>query len=199
MLCRCEPGLIHLPASIDGTCRLWDLHLTEEEQQEDTVRGVKFSEDCTLLAVSWSANLELWKTSTWVRLWSVPCEATDADDIDFSRDGLRVFVMGITYDVLSGDRLNQIDFMPMSMHDHVHEGEIWNKLECKQCMRSFSKKGEYWFTRSGRWLWIVEEHGAKRLIHIPAEYGHIRGIKGCQCYIAFMCDGKLLVLDTCRV
>ena len=209
MLCRSvnRPSLIRLPASNAGTCLLWDLHLPEEEQEEDPVGSVKFSENGSLFAISRSTNLELWMTSTWERMWSVQCEATDgadADDIDFSRDGLRVFVNGIAYDVQSGDRLNQIDFIPNSMHDHVHRSEEkirdeFESRECRECMRSFLKNGEYWFTLSDRWLSIVEKHGVRDLIHIPAEYGHIKDIKGCQGYVAFKCDDKLLLLDMSRV
>ena len=89
-LSLCDPPiLIHLPA-YNGTCRLWDVHLTEEEQQEDVrVCSVKFSEDGSLLAVLRWENLETWKTSTWDRLWSVPF---DGYSVDFSPDGLRVLV-----------------------------------------------------------------------------------------------------------
>ena len=107
-LLLCEPSnLIHLPAS-RNTCRLWDVHLTEEQQQEDGhVWSVKFSEDGSLLAVLRMQNLEMWKTSTWERLWSVQ---SDGYSIYFPPDGLRVLVKGIyesihAYDVRSGDAL----------------------------------------------------------------------------------------------
>ena len=69
-LSHCDrPILIHLPASDTGFCRLWDLHLTEEEQREGRrVYGVKFSEDGSLLVVIQEDSLEMWKTSTWEAL-----------------------------------------------------------------------------------------------------------------------------------
>ena len=193
-----RPNLIHLPAS-RGTCRLWDVHLTEEEQQEDGLYlRVKFSEDGSLLAVLRWANLEMWKTSTWERLWSVPF---NGHSIDFSPDGLRVLVKDgyksvHAYDVRSGDALGEIDSMPDSMHDHVHmfPGEVRDKWRCSECESSFLN-GEYWFTESGRWLWVVEERVARRLIHIPAEYAFYN-IKGYSSYVAFGCESGLLVLDT---
>ena len=64
--------------------------MTEEEQLEDgRVWRVKFSEDGSFLAVLRWANLEMWKTSTWERLCSVPGEGYY---IDLSLDGLRVLV-----------------------------------------------------------------------------------------------------------
>ena len=202
MLCRSanRPNLIHLPASL-GTCRLWDLHLTGEEQQEDgRVWRVKFSVDGSFLAVLQRENLTMWKTSTGDRLWSVPF---DGYSLDFSPDGLRVLVKDEdenvhAYDVRSGDALGEIDSTPNSMHDHVHMfwrevGGIW---ECSQCESSFLN-GEYWFTESGRWLWVVEERVARRLIHIPAEYAFYN-IKGYSGYVAFGTDSGLFVLDTGR-
>ena len=48
-----RPILIYLPASGD-TCRLWDLHLTEEEQRVyGLARSVKFTKDGSLLTVKW--------------------------------------------------------------------------------------------------------------------------------------------------
>ena len=108
--------------------------MTEEEQQEDgRVWRVKFSEDGSFLAVLRWPNLEMWKTSTWERLWSVPF---DGYSIDFSPDGLRVLVDEYgkvhAYDVRSGDALGEIDSMPNSMHDHVHMfwGELGGTWKC---------------------------------------------------------------------
>ena len=201
-LLLCESShLIHLPAS-RGTCRLWDVHLTEEEQQEDVrVYSVKFSEDGSLLAVLRWANLEMWKTSTWERQWSVQF---DGYLIDFSHGGLRVLVkdkyLNIhAYDVLSGDALGEIDSITNSMHDHVHTswetiGGIW---KCSECESSLLNNGEYWFTESDGWLWVVEEGVARRLIHILAEYD-TRDIKVYSSYVAIGCWSGLLVLDTGR-
>ena len=204
MLCRSvnRPSLIHPPAS-NRTCRLWDVHLTEEEQQEDgTVWSVKFSEDSSLLVVLRRKNLEMWKTSTWERLWSVQFNGYS---IDFSPDGLRVLVEDNrknvhAYDVRSGDALVEIDSMPNSIYDHVHmfQGEVGDKWECGDCESSLLNNGEYWFTESDRWLWIVEEGVARRLIYIPEEYGYIRVIKCCSSYVAFGCESGLFVLDTGR-
>ena len=204
MLCRSvnRPSLIHPPAS-NRTCRLWDLHLTEEQQQEDGgVRRVKFSKDGSLLAVLRWPNLEMWKTSTWERLWSV---SFSGYSIDFSPDGLRVLMKGgdekvHAYDVRSGDTLGEVDSMLNSMHDHVHMfrgrvGEIW---QCSECKSSLLKNCECWFTESDRWLWVVEDGVARRLIHIPAEYGYIYDIKVYSSYVAIGCDSGLLVLDTGR-
>ena len=202
MLCRSvnRPNLIHLPAS-HGTCRLWDVHLTEEEQQEDgRVWEVKFSEDGSLLAVLRMKNLKMWKTSTWERLWSVPL---DGNSIDFSPDGLRVLMEDSrqnvhAYDVRSGDALVEMYSMPNSMHDHVHSRKVGKEWECYECKSSLLKNGEYWFAKSDRWLWIVEERVARCLIHIPVEYGIIYDIKGYSSYVAIGCDSGLLVLDTGR-
>ena len=103
------------------------------------------------------------------------------------------------YDVRSGDALGEIDSMPDSMHDHVHmfPGEVRDKWRCSECESSFLN-GEYWFTESGRWLWVVEERVARRLIHIPTEYGYIYEIKVYSSYVAIGCDSGLLVLDTGR-
>ena len=197
-----RPNLIHLPAS-DETCRLWDVHLTEEEQQEGgRVWRVKFSEDGSLLAVLRWANLEMWKTSTWECLWSVPRMGYN---IDFSPDGLRVLMEDsrenvYAYHVRSGDALGEIDTMPNSIYDHVHmfQGEVGDKWECGDCESSLLNNGEYWFTESDRWLWIVEERVARRLIHIPAEYGIIRDIKVYSSYAAIGCESGFIVLDTGR-
>ena len=197
-------NLIHLPVSEDGTCRLWDLHLGEEDLEEDLVRSVKFSEDGSLLAVKWERDLELWKTSTWEHLWSARC---DGRQVNFSPDSLRVLVEHYedhvkkvhAYDVCSGDALGEFDSIPVSMHDHVHdifenERDEW---KCRYCKSSLLKDGEYWFTGSDKWLWIVEAHEPRRLIHIPEEYlysdfkahsGHVAGGQK-----------RLLVLDTTRV
>ena len=200
-LSLCESShLIHLPAS-NRTCRLWDLHLTEEEQEEDGyVWSVKFSEDGSLLAVLRLANLEMWKTSTWERLWSVQFEG---DSIDFSPGGLRVLVEDKyenvhAYDVRSGDTLGEIYSMPNSIYDHAHmfSGTVGEEWECDECESSFLN-GEYWFTESDRWLWVVEEDVARRLIHIPVEYDFY-DIKVYSRYVAIGCDSGLLVLDMAR-
>ena len=149
MLCRAvnRPILIHLPAS-RSTCRLWDLHLTEEEQEEDgRVWSVKFSEDVSLLAVRREGSLEMWKTSTWERLWSVPCYGLE---IDFSPDRIRVLMEDsydnvYAYDVRSGDALGEIDSMPTSMYDHVHIfwGEVGKEWEDRKSTRlNSSHSGE---------------------------------------------------------
>ena len=88
--------------------------------------------------------------------------------------------------------------MPDSMHDHVHmfQGEVGGLWKCRECESSLLNNGEYWFTFSDRWLWIVEEGVARRLIHIPAEYDDINDIKSYSSYVAIGCDSGLLVLDT---
>ena len=193
-----RPILIHLAASEDDY-RLWDVHLTEEEQPEDG--RVSFSEDGSLLAVERESNLEMWKTSTWERLWSVP---NGVRTIGFSPDGLRVLVYQRgkihAYDVRSGDALGKINSMPNSMHDHVHmfSGKVGEEWECDECESSLLKNGEYWFTVSDRWLWVVEERAARRLIYIPIEYGDIDDIKCYSSYVAIGCWSRLLVLDTGR-
>ena len=205
-----RPCLIILPASFHGTCRLWDLHLTEEEKREDSrVKRVKFSEDGSLLAVVGEDNLEMWKTSTWERRWSVPCEGFN---VDFSHDGLRVLVKRASlvlrrvltsvthaYDVRSGDALCEIGSMPNLTHDHVHmfRGEVGEIWQCSECKSSLLKNCECWFTESDRWLWVVEDGVARRLIHIPAEYV-INDIKAYSCYVAIGCWSGLIVLDTGR-
>ena len=202
-LSLCDPPiLIHLPAS-RNTFRLWDVHLTEEEQQEDgRVWRVKFSKDGSLLALRQGENLEMWKTSTWECLWSVQF---NGHSIDFSHGGLRFLVKDEdenvhAYDVLSGDALGEIDSMTNSMHDHVHmfSGTVEEEWKCGECESLLLKNGEYWFTESDRWLWVVVERVARRLIHIPAEYGYIYDIKVYSSYVAFGCDSGLLVLDTGR-
>ena len=168
-----------------------------EEEEEDTVGSVKFSEDGSFLAISRSTNLELWTTSTWDRMWSVQCEA---DHINFSPGGLQVLAGNKVYDARMGGTLGENRHVLESMYDHVHlVSDGLGKWECSWCMRSFLKKGEYWFNHSDRWLWIVEEHGLQRVFHFLEDYGNIRDIKGCQSYVAFVCDGKLLILDTSRV
>ena len=199
MLCPSvnRPNLIHLPAS-SSTCRLWDLHSTEEEQQENgRVRRVKFSEDGSFLAVSRMQNLVMWKTSTWECLWSVPRMGYN---IDFSPDGLRVLMEDsrenvYAYDVRSGDALVEIDTMPNSIYDHVHmfQGEVGEEWECGDCESSLLNNGEYWFTASDGWLWVVEEGVARRLIHIP-EY--FFGIKAHSGYVAVRTRTGSLVLNT---
>ena len=186
-----EPSLIHLSASFSGTCRLWDLSV---EEQEDPVRSVKFSENGSLLAIRQSVNLEMWETSTWKCLWSVQCEA---DYINFSPGGLQVLAGTKVYDVRAGGTLGDDRHVLESMYDHVHlVSDELGKWECSWCMRSFEKKGEYWFNHSDRWLSIVEEHGLQHVFQFIEDYGNIRDIKGCQSYVAFVCHDELLVLDT---
>ena len=51
---HCEPSqsVTHLPASIGGTCRLWDLDLPDDEQGEGShIWKIEFSEDSVLLAI----------------------------------------------------------------------------------------------------------------------------------------------------
>ena len=199
-------SLTHLPAS-DNICRLWDVHLTEEELQEDgPFWSVKFSVDGSLLAVLQVNILEMWKTSTWERLWSVlvPFRLSWIYIIDFSPDGLRVLVKdvgerGHAFDVRSGEALGEIDSMPDSLHDHVHmfSGKVGEEWKCRKCESSLLNNGEYWFTESDCWLWVVEERVARRLIHIPAEYD-IKDIKAYSRYVAIGHLGGLLVLDTGR-
>ena len=195
-LSHCDrPILIHLPASDTGFCRLWDLHLTEEEQREGRrVYGVKFSEDGSLLVVISEDNLEMWKASTWECLWSVPCIGRD---IDFSHDGLRVLVKSHAnihaYDARSGDALGEVHSMPNSMHDHFHLflKRAEDEWECAVCGNSLLKNGEYWFAYSDRWLWVVEEGVARRLIHIPENFCAMKVYSG---YVAIGCDTGLIVL-----
>ena len=176
--------------------------MTEEELQEDgTIWSVRFSEDGSFLAVIREDTLEMWKISTWERRWSAPCEGLD---INFSPDGLRVLVEDYhenvhAYDVQSGNTLDEIDSMPTSMHDHVHTltGEVGGIWQCCKCENSLLKNCEYWFTESDRWLWVVDDGVAMRLIHIPAEYD-IRDFQGCDRYVVFNCINELLVLDTAR-
>ena len=145
--------------------------MTEEEKREDgRVWSVKFSEDGSLLAVKRDLHLEMWKTSTWECLSSVSCKGYN---IDFSPDGFRVLVEEDedsfhAYDVRSGDALGEIDSMPDSMHDHVHmfQGEVGGLWKCRECESSLLNNGEYWFTFSDRWLWIVEEGVARRWVGI---------------------------------
>ena len=136
MLCRSVNrstcSLIHLSASWD-TCRLWDLHLTEEEQREDSVGSVKFSEDGSLLATSQSGTLCMWKTSAWERLWSVPCKGCRI----LSHDSLQVLIEHVgskyyTHDARSGDALGEVHHTPESMHDHVHIS-IEEGRQCQTC------------------------------------------------------------------
>ena len=127
-----------------------------------------------------------------------------AYDIDFSYDGLQALVTDKeyihTYDVLSGVGLGEINSVSKSMHDHVHifGGELRGRWECSSCKSELLENGEYWFIFSDRWLRIVEEHVARRLIHIPPQ-NEIDDIKGCQGYVAFGCTSGLQVLDTSRI
>ena len=196
-------GLIHISASKDGNCQLWDLQFSEEEGGDYHVPYMTFSEDGSLLAVTLRESLEIWKVSTWERLWSTSYEAESIEDICFSSDGLRVFAETNhgnihVYDVRSGESLgDEIGSMLNSMHDHVHLSwevarERW---VCDDCRKTLLENGEYWFTGSDRWLWIVEGHVARRLIQIPDDY-NIHNLKGCQGCVAAGCNDKLLVLDT---
>ena len=142
----------------------------------------------------------MWKTSTWERLWSVPAYG---NSIDFSPDGLRVFVEQRNaihaYDVWSGDALGKIESMTNSMHDHVHRvrGEVGGIWECTECKRSLLKNCEYWLTKSDRWLWVVEERVARRLIHILEYFDEcFHAIKAHSGYVAVGTHNGPLVLDT---
>ena len=151
-----------------------------------------------MLAVHRWEILEMWKTSTWERMWSVPCSGFS---VNFSHDGLRVLVENgeicNAYDVRSGDALGEIETMRKSMYDHVHRsmGEVGDKWRCNECNSSLLENGEYWFTESDRWLWIVRDRVARRLIHFPAEY-IILHLGSCSGYIAIGCSDRLVVLDT---
>ena len=123
-LSLCDPPiLIHLPAS-HGTCRLWDLHLTEEEQQEDgSALRVKFSEDGSLLAVTRDFHLDMWQTSTWERLWSAPCNRCN---IDFSPDCLRVLADDrgkFEYPIVCRDGTQ---FSTESSGGNIHAYDVWS-------------------------------------------------------------------------
>ena len=142
----------------------------------------------------------MWKTSAWERLWSVPCEGFHI----FSHDGLQIATEDSdskyhAHDARSGDALGEIDSMPNSIYDHVHmfQGEVGDKWECSACESSLLKDGEYWFTCSDKWLWVVEARVARRLIHIPEEYTY-RGFKAHSSHVAGD-HNRLLVLDTTRV
>ena len=194
-LCH-RPILIHLPAS-GFTCRLWDIHLAEQ-REDGPVFSIMFSEDGSLLAITQSRTLCMWKTSTWERLWSVPCKGRRI----LSHDGLQVLIEYYgskchAHDALSGDALGEIDSMPNSLHDHVHmfSGKVGEGWKCRECYSSL-RNGGYGFTNGDRWLWVVEERVPRRLIHIPAEYGYIYDIKSYSSYVAIGCDSGLLVLDT---
>ena len=99
------------------------------------------------------------------------------------------------YDVRSGDALGEIDSMPNSIYDHVHMfwGEVRDKWKCRECESSLLKNGEYWFTGSDRWLWVVEEGVARRLIHIPEYFNDIKAHSG---YVAVGTHNGPLVLNT---
>ena len=59
--------------------------------------------------------------------------------IDFSPDGFEVLVQHRetihAHDVRYGDALGEIDSIPYSMHEHVHEvwGEMRERRECWRC------------------------------------------------------------------
>ena len=135
----------------------------------------------------------MWKTSAWERLWSVPCKGRRI----FSHDGLQVIVRdyGLKYyahDARSGDALGEVHHMPDSMHDHVHmfNDEV---RQCRTCKRPPLENGEYWFTESDYWLWVVEEGVARRLIHIPEYHYRIKAHSG---YVAVETFTGLLLLNT---
>ena len=123
--------------------------------------------------------------------------------IDISPDGFQVLVQhGETIhaqNVRYGDALSEIDSIPCSMHDHVHV--VWER-----CGRNWSAGGAGVHSRRMESIgspkviagWAVEEREARRLIHIPAEYGYIYEIKVYSSYVAIGCDSGLLVLDTGR-
>ena len=189
---RHRPILIHLPASHNGTCRLWDIHLAEQ-RDDGPVESIMFSEDGSLLAISQSGTLCMWKTSAWERLWSVPCEGVYI----FSHDGLQVVIKdygsnSYAHNARSGDALGEVHYTPESMHDHVHIS-YEEVRHCKTCKSSRLENGEFWFTRSDYWLWVVEEGVARRLIHIP-EYFY--GIKAHSGYVAVRTRTGSLVLNT---
>ena len=191
-----RPVLIHVPDSDRGTCRLWDIHLAEQ-REDGPVQSIMFSEDGSLLAINQSATLCMWKTSAWERLWSVPCEGIQI----FSHDSLQVLVEDYgskcyAHDARSGDALGEVDYTHESMHDHVHISDK-EVRQCLTCKSSPLENGEFWFTTSDNWLWVVEEGVARRLIHIPAEYD-TRDIKVYSSYVAIGCWSGLLVLDTGR-
>ena len=120
--------------------------------------------------------------------------------IVFSPDGLQDIVGNTVYGVRSGCALCEFGLVLESMydHDHLFGGELQGKWEHSWCKSGLLENGEYWFTFSDRWLRLVEEHVAKRLIHIPAD-DEIYDVKCCQGYVAFGCHSELLVLDTSPV
>ena len=92
-----------------------------DQRDHGPVFSIMFSEDGSLLAISQSGTLCMWKTSAWERLWSVPCEGYHI----FSHDGLQVLIEASgskdhAHDALSGDALGEVHYMHESMHDHVH-------------------------------------------------------------------------------
>ena len=135
----------------------------------------------------------MWKTSAWERLWSVPCKGFDI----ISHDGLQVLVKDNdskyhAHDARSGDALGEVDYTHESMHDHVHISyeEVG---QCQTCESSRMENGEFWFTESDKWLWVVEEGVARRLIHIPEYFYRIKAHSG---YVAVRTLTGLLVLNT---
>ena len=189
-LCH-RPILIHLPASDRGTCRLWDIHLAEQ-REDGPVYSIMFSEDGSLLAIIQLGTLCMWKTSAWERLWSVPCEGIRI----LSHDGLQVLIQDYSkcyaHDARSGDALGEVDYTHESMHDHVHIS-YEEVRQCKTCMSSRLENGEFWFTQRDKWLWVVEEGVARRLIHIPECFGKIKAHSG---YVAVRTLTGPLVLNT---
>ena len=189
-LCH-RPFLIHLPVS-GITCRLWDIHLAEQ-REDRPVESLMFSEDGSLLAIIQSRTLCMWKTSAWELLWSVPCEGLYI----FSHDGLQVriadrILKAHAHDARSGDALGEVHYTPDSVHDHVH---ISNEevRQCRTCESSRLENGEFWFTESDRWLWVVEERVARRLIHIHEYFYDIKAHSG---YVAVQTLTGPLVLNT---
>ena len=66
-------------------------------------------------------------------------------------------------------------------------------MQCQTCESSRLENGEFWFTESDNWLWVVEEGVARRLIHIHEYFG---GIKAHSGYVAVETRTGLLVLNT---
>ena len=192
MLCRYvnRSILTHMPASV-GTCRLWDLHLTEEELREDgPVWGVKISEDGSLLAVIRKRNIEMWKTSTWERLCTLSTSRLMAFKFSCSTEKqymLRMFGMAMHL-VKSILYLAQCTTM-----------FTWSE---ERCGRKGRARGAG--VRSRRMAsigspkviagWAVEERMARRLINIPEEYA-INSIKVYSGFVAIGHHANKLTLN----
>ena len=116
--------------------------MSEEEQREDEcVERVKFSEDGSLLEVRRSKTLEVWKTSTWECLSSVPCME---DDISHGGVQVTMDVEGLLR-VQLGNASDETDTVPGSTHDHVHwiREEIQGNWVCSGCKNSRLNNSEY--------------------------------------------------------